>query len=808
MDGTFYPAYCMNRDRSGADNSNSQTINLMELLKDSNKYNKVWRVVVAGYPYHTAQELGVSDWRYAYQATKTAIYCVLGQADVNNYYGDDTEGKETAALIRKLVNEGNNGTATYKNPVTNVAKSGNMTLQGNYYVQNYKVTSNVQITTYDVAITKFPTGTKVTNTKGIEKDTFSAGEVFQLRLPKESVETSDINGRIRTDVNTKSYALFYGKTYDETLQNYAVTGDPISMRSGTVNLNLKGNTASIKIKKVDEDTNESIEGTKYQLEKSDGTIIGTGKTDKNGILTFNNLYQDNYVIKEIKSNDDYIISQETIDIRATYNKVTEITLSNEHKKGNIKVYKVDKDNNKVTLGNVEFDLYSEEFNRVIGTYKTDVNGEIFIENLRTGNYKLIEKNTNKWYNLAEDTDIKVEWDETKPYTIENELKKGQVKIIKVDKDNNEIKLEGIKFEVLDRDGRVLENVVTNENGEAYTKEYAIRDFETITIREVETLDNYKLDDTLHTIELKANDITTIELTNEVKKGQIKIIKVDKDNNQIKLKDVKFEVYDNENNLIQTLITDENGEAITDRLPIDKEYIIKEIETNEDYVLNEEPITVTLKEDEIKELTFENELKKGQIKVVKVDSEDNEIYIPDTTFEIYNSKDELVDTIITDANGEAISKRLPINDEYTMRETISNKAYVLNEDVQKVILQENEIKDVVFENTKIYGKIKINKVSSNYSKILDLPANSPLANTKFLVTNSQGEVMGIYTTDENGSVITGDLPYGEYIVYEYETPEHFIKDATPQKVLITENNQITELTFKNAPVEPKLPKTGF
>ncbi len=37
------------------------------------------------------------------------------------------------------------------------------------------------------------------------------------------------------------------------------------------------------------------------------------------------------------------------------------------------MYKVDKDNHKISLGNVEFDLYSEEFKKVIGTYRTDVN---------------------------------------------------------------------------------------------------------------------------------------------------------------------------------------------------------------------------------------------------------------------------------------------------------------------------------------------------------------------------------------------------------------------------------------------------
>ena len=61
----------------------------------------------------------------------------------------------------------------------------------------------------------------------------------------------------------------------------------------------------------------------------------------------------------------------------------------------MKIYKVDKDNNKIGLGNVTFDLYSEELKKVIGTYTTNVDGEIYIEQIRTGNYKLIEKNSRK-----------------------------------------------------------------------------------------------------------------------------------------------------------------------------------------------------------------------------------------------------------------------------------------------------------------------------------------------------------------------------------------------------------------------------
>lgn len=806
--GVFYPAYCLNRGVKGADNDYTQTVNLSQLLENDATYNKVWRVIRAGYPAHSAEELGVDDWKYAYQATKMAIYDVLGQTNVNNYYGTDEIGNRTVDLMKRLVYEGKYGKTIYRTAVASISQSGNTHLNGDYYEQNYTIAANWDCTTYNIAISGFPEGTKVTNKAGVEKTQFDRAEVFQIRIPKEAVETGDISGQVLANVNVKAYAMFYGKTYDPKLQNYAITADPIALTNATRKLEMKGNTAGIKIKKVDQDTNEPIQGTEYELLDKYGNILGRGVTDENGNLSFNELYQDTYILKEIKSNDNYVISQETIDIKTTYNKVTEIVLTNEHKKGNIKIHKVDKDNHKIALGNVVFDLYSEEFDRVISTYRTDANGEVLIENLRTGNYKIIEKDTNQWYDLSEEIQINVDWNNTTTVMVENELKKGQVKVIKLDKDNNEIKIANVKFQVLDAKGNLLETIRTDMNGEACTSRYPIRDYETLTLKEIETAQGYSLNDALQTIILKENEITLFQFENEVKKGQIKVIKLDKDDNEIKLQGVKFEVYDEENNLVQTLITNENGEATTERLRINKTYYIKEVETNESYKLNEEVITVNLKENEIKEIVFKNEKKKGRIQVIKVDRENKEICIPDVTFEIYNSKNEIVDTIVTDSNGLALTKFLPIDDEYTIKETVSNKEYVLDNERKTVLLKEDDITNIVFENTKKYGKLKINKMSNKYSKILNLPENSPIANTKFLVLNEKGESVGIYTTDETGSILTEKLPYGKYTVYEYEVPEHFFRDAEPQTIKITEDNQIIELTFKNTPKEPELPKTGF
>ena len=236
--------------------------------------------------------------------------------------------------------------------------------------------------------------------------------------------------------------------------------------------------------------------------RTDGTIVANATTNISGIATFPNLYQGNYILKELATNENYILNDSEFNVNVQFNQTTEITITNKHKEGSLKIYKVDKDNNKVTLGNVEFNLYSNELGKIIGTYYTDENGELNISNLRTGTYKLIETKTNKWYNLSEDTEKEVHWDEETQKMIENELKKAQIRIIKVDKDNKEIKLKGVEFEVIDESGNILEKIVTDKNGEALTSRYALRDFKNLKIRESKTLDEYVLDEQAKTIELK------------------------------------------------------------------------------------------------------------------------------------------------------------------------------------------------------------------------------------------------------------------------------------------------------------------
>ncbi len=163
--------------------------------------------------------------------------------------------------------------------------------------------------------------------------------------------------------------------------------------AGRTNLNVSTNTGKIQIKKIDSETLKSIEGVTFGLYGKDGKEVAKTVTNKEGIATFQGVYQGSYKLKELSTNKNYILNDTQFNVDVFYNKTTTLEIENEHKKGNIKIYKVDKDNNKIRLGNVSFDLYSKEFKKVLGTYATNVDGEILIENIRIGDYVLIEKNT-------------------------------------------------------------------------------------------------------------------------------------------------------------------------------------------------------------------------------------------------------------------------------------------------------------------------------------------------------------------------------------------------------------------------------
>ena len=205
-------------------------------------------------------------------------------------------------------------------------------------------------------------------------------------------------------------------------------------------------------------------------------------------------------------------------------------------------------------------------------------------------------------------------------------------------------------------------------------------------------------------------------TNEKKKGQIRVIKVDMDNNEVKLANVEFKVYDEKGNVVETLKTDTNGEATTKRLPIDQEYTIQETKTLQNYVLNDKKETVTLTQDQITDITFENEKIKGRIEITKVSKDDNKLTkevagtpLENAVFEIYTEKDELVDTITTAKDGKATSKLLEYGNYYVKEKDTGSDYYLLNTEKYEIQIREhNKTIPVTIDNKSVEVGLDIDK----------------------------------------------------------------------------------------------------
>ena len=595
----FYPAYCLNRDLHGVGYVNSYTVDIDNVIEN----NQVWRAVKNGYPYKTASEMGLESDYDAFAVTKFAVYCLLGQADINLYTADenDAEGQAMLRALRNLVDIGRNQTDTFYDELK-ISKVTDLIEDGNYYSITYKVNAGNTISKYKIkSVSGLTNGELLTDVNGNIKTEFNSNEKFKIKIPKSNL-SSDKNIDIEIESNLKNYPMFYGKTRISGTQDYLLTANSYQNLTANINTKLNLNTGKIIINKKDDETKQGIPDTTFEIYNSQKQNIGIYTTDKSGKIEIPNLYQDLYYAKEIKSNENYILNQDNeYSINVEYNKTSTIDIENEHKKGNLEILKVDKENNNITLGNVGFELYNDENGSLVGTYYTDANGKIEIKNLRIGNYKLKEISTNEWYNLAENQNLQIKWNETTKTQVEDELKKGQIKVIKVDKENNEIKIPNVVFEVQDSYGNLLEKIKTNQNGEAITSKYPLRDYPNLRLHEVETDEKYALENEIKEITLEENQIKEVKIENEKIKGYIQIVKTSKDDNKMNgtkkgepLEGVKFEIYDTNGNTIQTLVTDSNGIAKSKKLEKGI-YKVKEVETNEWYLLDQNIYEAEIKE---------------------------------------------------------------------------------------------------------------------------------------------------------------------------------------------------------------------
>ena len=621
------------------------------------------------------------------------------------------------------------------------------------------------------------------------------GVEFNITGPENYnvTKTTDSKGIILLEeVRVGEYTVKETKPAPGYLANSKVNKINVTKNGQTFELSVSNDIqrGNIKLLKKDQDLGIAIPGVTFNITGPEGYNV-TKETNKEGLITLENLRYGVYHIKETKPATGYQVNSKTWDVDVNaHGKTFELEVTNKTIEGEIVIEKKDAAGNKPLEG-AEFQIRSLDF-RVDGNIpvvnqklKTDAQGRISVPNLRFGNYEIKEVQPPVGY-VLDPTVQKVNIDGSKPqYKVEFTNKKamGKLEILKADKETGEA-LEGAEFSITGlTDTTYNKTVKTGADGKVRVEGIPYGEYKVV---ETKAPVSHVLDTTEHTFNIdKDGKEVKIKHLNRINKGYVEIIKTDNETHE-KLGNAKFEIYDKAGTKVQTLVTNEDGYAKSGLLNYG-DYTMKEVQPPTGYNPNPKVYNIQIRE-EGKTYTYsiENSIIKGKIKIVKVDALDRSIPVSDVEFSVWKegqdpSKDKALHVMKTDKNGEAITPDLRYG-KYFIKETATRDDYYNNEGKWEVFVETNGKTYIVnVDNKPVTAKIKIHKTSDQTGKdlanakfqIIDNKTNQPVS---FSMPGEDGKVVPTTTfvSDDKGVIeIPTELRYGSYTLVEVEPPTGFL-----------------------------------
>lgn len=297
---------------------------------------------------------------------------------------------------------------------------------------------------------------------------------------------------------------------------------------------------------------------------------------------------------------------------------------------------------------------------------------------------------------------------------------------------------------------------------------------------------------------KPIDLPYFGIQVEVTGGTVNLQKIDATTNKNKaqgeatLKGAIYEIYDSGNNPVGQITTDENGQG---KIILDYgKYSIKEIKAPKGYNLSDEVYEFEItKENTNVNIEAKDQVITGKLLLTKTKGGAGENFTKEknATFNILDSKDNVVETITTNKNGLAIAL-LPYG-AYTIQQITGEENYVLSEDI-KVSIKENKIYEVNIKNLKL-SKLEFTKT--------DFSTDKPLPNTLIEIYQDDDSLIYQGRTDKNGKIEVPNLKIGKYYILEKEAPKYYRLNTEKMPFEITENGQIIKVTMQNKRKEGNL-----
>lgn len=391
---------------------------------------------------------------------------------------------------------------------------------------------------------------------GVEFEVYAAEDIVSPDgLDTVYYEADELVATITTD--EKGYAsidgLPLGKYYlveTKTLEGFVLDDTPIEADLSYIdqdtrvvyagmNISNERQKVQITVVKKEAGTKEVLEGAVFGLfAKEDivnkdgkvvvkaGTEIERGVTGKDGKLTFvSDLPLGKYYVQELTAPKGYVKSDKVFDVDASYQgddkEVIEFEAEFENKPIKVQISKNDITGSNEIEGAVLSIIDAD--GKLVEKWTSGKEPHM-IEKLPAGKYTLREETAPFGYVIAQDIEFEVkETAEIQKVAMKDEVAVGKIIISKKSEDGKA--LAGAKFEIRDKDGKVIETLTTDKDGHAESGELPIATFKdgrygeavTYTVVEVEAPKGYLLDSTPKEVKFEYKDGKTrvLEYTLEV-----------------------------------------------------------------------------------------------------------------------------------------------------------------------------------------------------------------------------------------------------------------------------------------------------
>ena len=559
-----------------------------------------------------------------------------------------------------------------------------------------------------------------------------------------------------------------------------------------------GGTGKIVLKKTAGGTTTGLAGARFSI-YFNGQIVGSDITNAQGEIYVENAATGLWSFVETSAPDGFCVDPTP---KSVYVDVSEgnreySVAATNYELPDMKIIKRDAMSGKPIAGTV-FSIKS-----VTGNFSTSVttgtDGSATLSAIPAGVYVVREESVPEPYIVTNtEQTVALRPGKTSEVTFVDYEKPG-LEIVKKNIANGE-PIEGVTYRIEQIDGSFSTSATTDNHGRVFLDSVPVGTFK---VTEINVPGHVILCPIPQEVALKPGETSTVTFFNALK-PTLEIRKVDSVTGD-PVKGAKFQIWYASNhtdtgelNDLGVHYTDESGKIILPEVQ-DGWYKVTELEPAPGYSIKE-PATQEcfISGGESKVLTFEN-TPLSAINIRKVDSETGQPlegawfrirYLGGTS----GTGGTVIGEYRTSSNGTIVVTGLKAGT-YVCEEISAPDGYVITDATETIYLsgKDQDVITVTFGNDKMGSLLIVKK---------DAVTGAPISDVEFLVTDSDGSVIGTangkYVTDSAGTIrIDGLTPGMTVIAKEVRAKDGYILDDTPQSIKIKRNSVMT-LEFRNQP----------